>query len=132
MTDEQQTLSDWLAAQAWLVHSEPEIPAPVLAALRQVLTLDHPDSEALARYGAALSALCRFYRVAAYAHRQMLSEVLIKLGTCSQKLFWDSVGNFISMAPDFARLAIPAWAGALDLTADQQQQLRTEAFHALR
>ena len=132
MTDQKQILRDWLALKEWESSSGPEIPQHVLTILDSFPATNYADDEALELYCATLSTLFNFYRTSAYRHHERLDQALIKLGTCSKQQFWRPAVAFLSMAPGLGNEAIPRWVEALQLSAEQQRQLETERFHALR
>ena len=132
MTDNKQILHDWLALREWQSSNWLEIPEPVLGVLDAFAAADDADDKALELYRDTLSTLFNFYRQSAYVHHERLGRALLKLGTSSQEQFWRPAVAFLTMAPDLGSKAIPLWVETLQLSAEQQRQLETERFHALR
>lgn len=125
---------DWLAAEEWrwTESATLDIPPAVISSLRSILASEQLDHGTLELCQLTLSALFRHYRKPARAHIELLGNVLIKLGSCARPLFWVPAVDFLNMAPDLGRDAITAWVSALQLGADEERQLRTELFHAMR
>lgn len=133
MDQAQQILHDWLASEAWHAPAAPLlIPERVIASLTSILAAEQPGEPALALCQATLSTLFRAYRQAARAHAALLAELLAKLGTFSTAHFRGAAVDFLNMAPDLGQRAIEGWVELLHLSPQQEQQLRTELFHALR
>ena len=109
-----------------------QVNAHRVAMLAAFANAEDAGSEALSLYGDALTILFSFYRKPAYRHHALLGRALLKLGTCSEEQFWRPAAAFLNMAPDLGSKAIPLWVETLQLSAEQQRQLETERFHALR
>jgi len=133
MDQAQQILHDWLAGEASHAPAAPAlIPERVIASLASILAAEQPGDPALALCQATLSKLFRAHRQSARAHAALLAELLAKLGTFSTAHFWSAAVDFLNMAPDLGQQAIAGWVELLRLSPGQEQQLRTELFHALR
>lgn len=134
MTIEQDILHDWLAAEEWrrTENATLEIAPAVMTRLQSFLASEQVDHGTLELCQLTLSALFRHYRKPARAQIELLGNVLIKLGCCARPLFWVPAVDLLNMAPDMGRDAITAWVSALQLGADEERQLRTELFHAMR
>lgn len=103
-----------------------------MASLTSMLAAEQPGEPALALCQATLSTLFRAHRPSARAHAALLAELLARLGTFSTAHFWAPAVDFLNMAPDLGQRAIAGWVELLRLSPAQEQQLRTELFHALR
>jgi hypothetical protein len=134
MTDEGKSLHDWLTTGEWRLRSDTvlEIPETVLRSLKSFLAADHADMEELRLYQATLSTLFGSYRQLAHAHKELLSAALLKLGTFSKEQFWPAAIGFLNMSPGLGREAISNWVKVLNLSAEEESELKTELFHAFR
>jgi len=133
MDQAQQILHDWLASEASHVPAGTAlIPERVIASLTSILAAEQAGEPALVLCQATLSALFRAHRQSARAHAALLAELLARLGTVSTAHFWNPAVDFLNMAPDLGQRAIAGWVELLHLSPGQEQQLRTELFHALR
>lgn len=130
----QKALVDWIMAGEWIVEQPAnlKVPESVIRSLEAFLIDNHASMEELDLYQEALSTFFRFYKSSAFTYKVLLSDVLIKLGIFSKTHFWRPAIQFLNMLPSDGERAIRIWVKVLNLSIEEERELRTELFHAFR